>query len=204
VTPRILRVALTGGIATGKSYCLTRFAERGARTIDADVIAHRALAPGTTGLAAVVARFGQDVLQPHGELDRARLGRIVFEDAQARRDLEAITHPAVYGTITDWFASLDQAPPAPPLGIADIPLLYETGHDRDFDRVIVVFCPPGVQLARLMKRNALSEDDAKRRIAAQMPIEEKARRGDFVVETSGAFADTDRQIEDVWTALKSV
>ena len=204
MTSRLLRVALTGGIATGKSYCLTRFAERGAPTIDADVLAHRVLAPGTPGFDAAVTRFGQAILEPHGEIDRAALGRIVFADEDARRDLEAIVHPAVYGAISLWFEGLDRSTlvGGPRVAIADIPLLYETGHDRDFDKVIVAACLPGMQLTRLMKRNRLSEEEAKQRIDAQMPIADKAKRADYVIDTSGEYAETDLQIEAVWKALQ--
>ena len=199
---RLLRVALTGGIATGKSYCLTRFAELGVPTVDADVLAHRAVAPGTAGFEAVVTRFGRDVLHPHGEIDRARLGQIVFADERSRRDLEAIIHPAVYKAIADWLAAIEAAGHSP-LAIADIPLLYETGHDRDFDRVIVAACPPAVQVMRLMARNRLTEEEARLRIASQMPIEEKMRRADYVIDTSGSRADTDVRVSDVWNAMTS-
>lgn len=200
MSPRLLRVALTGGIATGKSYCLTRFAELGVPTVDADVLAHRAVAPGTAGFEAVVTRFGADVLHPHGEIDRARLGQIVFADERARRDLEAITHPIIYEAIRDWFANIEAGGTAR-LAIADIPLLYETGHDRDFDRVVVAACPSAVQLARLMARNRLTEDEARLRLASQMPIEEKMRRADYVIDTSGTKADTDIRVRDVWRSL---
>jgi dephospho-CoA kinase len=200
VSPRLLRVALTGGIATGKSYCLTRFAELGVPTVDADVLAHRAIAPGTTGFEAVVTRFGRDVLHPHGEIDRARLGQIVFADERSRRDLEAIIHPAVYKAIRDWLTDIEAAGHAR-LAIADIPLLYESGHHGDFDRVIVAACPSAVQMTRLMARNRLTEEEARLRLASQMPIEEKMRRADYVIDTSGTKADTDTRVADVWTSL---
>jgi dephospho-CoA kinase len=200
VTLRLLRVALTGGIATGKSYCLTRFAELGVPTVDADVLAHRAVAPGTAGFEAVVTRFGHEVLHPHGEIDRARLGQMVFSDERARRDLEAIVHPVVYQAIADWFANIEAGGHSR-LAIADIPLLYETGHDRDFDRVIVAACPPAVQTSRLMARNRLTEEEARLRIASQMAIEEKMRRADYVIDTSGTRAATDVRVRDVWNAI---
>jgi dephospho-CoA kinase len=206
VTSRPLRFALTGGIATGKSYCLTRFAELGAPTIDSDVLAHRAVAPGSPGFDAVVARFGREVLQPHGEIDRRQLGRVVFGDENARRDLEAIVHPAVYAAIEQWFgqlASRVSGPSSSParLGIADVPLLYETGRTADFDRVIVAACPPALQLTRLMARSALSEAEARQRIAAQLPIEDKMRWADDVIDTSGSPADTDRRVEQLWASV---
>ena len=192
----MLRVALTGGIATGKSHCLDRFARLGARTIDADVLAHEAVVAGRPGFEAVVRRFGPGVVGPDGQLDRAALGRIVFDDARARRDLETIVHPAVYEGVFRWFAAAGDAP----VGIADIPLLFETNRQIDFDAVVVTACTPDRQLQRLSNRG-LSKDDAARRISAQMPLEEKVRRADYVIDTSGTFADTDTQIDQVWTAL---
>jgi dephospho-CoA kinase len=193
----MLRVGLTGGIATGKSYCLDRFARLGAKTIDADVLARDAVAAGSPGLDAVIRRFGREVVGPDGQLDRPALGRIVFDDAEARRDLEAIVHPVVHAGISRWLASLSDGKT---IAIADIPLLFETDRDRDFDAVIVIACTADRQLVRLRERG-LSMDEAHHRIAAQMPLEEKTRRADYVIDTSGAFADTDTQINQVWTTL---
>jgi len=135
----LLRVALTGGIATGKSYVRTRLAEHGIPTLDADVLAREAVAAGSSGLAAVAARFGTGVLLPDGSLDRRALGAVVFADAQARADLEAIIHPRVRDATTTWLDRLAAAGES--LAVVDIPLLYETGRDHDFDRVIVTSCP---------------------------------------------------------------
>jgi dephospho-CoA kinase len=197
-----LRVALTGGIATGKSYCLARFHTLGAPTIDADLVARDVVAPGSPALDAVIARFGRGVLRADGSLDRAALGRIVFADAGARRDLEAIVHPAVYASIRQWFDGLESSPAPPRAAIADIPLLYETGRERDFDRVIVASCRPEQQVDRLVRERGLSRAEAALRLAAQMPVAEKARRADFVVDTSGTFDETDRQIDEVWGRLR--
>src|SRR3954452_20492175 len=145
----MLRVALTGGIATGKSYCLGRFAAHGVPTIDADVLAREAVAPGSAGLRAVADRFGAAVLSPDGGLDRPALGRIVFRDARARAALEAIIHPEVYRRIRAWFATV---PTATRLAIADIPLLFETGQEHEFDEVIVTACEPEEQLRRMIAR----------------------------------------------------
>src|SRR5438046_2164247 len=133
-TRSMLRVALTGGIATGKSYCLARFASFGVPVIDADQLARDAVAPGSRALEEVAARFGPSILLADGSLDRPSLGRIVFTDRAARADLEAIVHPDVYRRIGEWLASL---PPGTRVAIADIPLLFETGHTHDFDRVVV-------------------------------------------------------------------
>lgn len=195
-----LRVALTGGIATGKSFCLAELAALGVPTIDADRLAHDAIAPGTPGHAAVVARFGAAVLGPSGEVDRPALGRLVFGDPRARRDLEAIIHPGVYRAVERWFAELGDA--GEPLGIADIPLLYETGREIDFDAVIVAACPPSMQLERLMARNGLSQEEASLRLAAQMPIGEKTTRADHVIDTSGTYDETRAQVSRVLRELR--
>src|SRR3954464_11026328 len=171
---RIRRIALTGGIATGKSHVRAAFEALGVPTIDADVLARQAVAPGTPGLAAVVRRFGADVLNVTGALDRRALASIVFADAAARRDLEAIIHPAVQRAIDEWFTTIDRG--AHPFALADIPLLYETGRQGAFDAVIVVACEPETQVRRLMARDAVSESQARQRLAAQLPIEDKIRR----------------------------
>jgi dephospho-CoA kinase len=205
VARRFLRVALTGGIATGKSYCLDRFAALGVPVIDADRLARDAVAAGSPGLDRVVSRFGPGVLAADGALDRAALARIVFDDAQARRELEEIVHPFVYERIAAWFAEQARlaadaspgptpGPPSPGFGIADVPLLFESGHAANFDRVIAACCSSSEQIARMRARDGLSEADARLRLAAQWPIEEKCRRADLVIDTSGSFAHTDEQV----------
>jgi dephospho-CoA kinase len=196
-----VQAALTGGIATGKSYCLARFAALGVPTIDADKLARLAVAPGSSGLAAVVARFGAAMLRDDGTLDRAALARIIFADRVARADLEAIVHPDVYRRIREWFAQL---PLATTVAVADIPLLFETGHEFDFDAVIVAACSPDEQLRRLMTRDGLAESDARARLAAQFPIDEKVRRARYVIRTDGDFAETDAEVAAVLTQLRSL
>jgi dephospho-CoA kinase len=193
------RIALTGGIATGKSHVRAQFEGLGIPTIDADLLARRAVAPGTPGLAAVAARFGPGIVDASGTLDRARLATLVFADAHARRDLEQIVHPFVRTAIDEWFASLDAA--LNPFAVADIPLLYETGRDRDFEAVIVAACDPETQLRRLMRRDNLSEGEAARRIAVQMPIGQKVRWADYVVTTDGTFEETNRQVRLIAASL---
>jgi dephospho-CoA kinase len=194
----MLRVALTGGIATGKSYCLARFASQGVPTIDADMLSREAVAPGTPGLASIAERFGTGVLSADGALDRPALGRIVFGDHKARAALEAIVHPEVYRRIREWFANL----PAPTrIAIADIPLVFETGHNHDFDEVIVAACDPDEQVRRIMARDNLTDAEARARIAAQWPIEEKVKRADHVIWTDRGFAETDRQVAEAYDSL---
>jgi dephospho-CoA kinase len=196
----MLRVALTGGIATGKSYCLAQFAKLGAATIDADHLARQAVEANSPGLAEVVERFGAAILRPDGSLDRPALARLVFMDGAARADLEALIHPRVYRAIRDWAANL---PAATRIAMADIPLLFETGHIHDFDTVVVCACSAAEQLRRLMVRDGLAEPDARARLAAQWPIEEKITRAQHVIRTDGSYADTDAQIEATYQALSA-
>jgi dephospho-CoA kinase len=192
----MLRVALTGGIATGKSFVLSRLKDRGISVIDADDIVHEAFGPDTPTTRAIAERFGSEFLKPDGSVHRAPLGVRVFRDPDARRQVEAIVHPLVYESIRTWFDTLDGA-----MGVASIPLLYETGHEKDFDFVVVTVCPPSLQLQRLRERDHMSEDEAQQRIAAQMPAEEKAARGDFVIRTGGTKQATDRQVDELVVAL---
>jgi len=199
MTTRIRRVGLTGGIATGKSHVRAQFEQRGVPTIDADVLAREAVAPGTLGLAAVVRRFGDGVLNATGALDRRRLAEIVFGDATARRDLEAIIHPEVQRATDDWFARLDAS--AHPFAIADIPLLYEAGRETAFDAVIVVACDPETQVRRVMARDAVTETEARQRLAAQMPIQDKVLRAQFVIWTDGTHEQTNEQVQEIYERL---
>lgn len=197
----MVRAALTGGLATGKSYCLARFASLGAATIDADKLARDVVEPGTPGLARVVERFGSSIVGPRGALDRAALASIVFSDRTARADLESIIHPEVYRRISEWFADL---PSGTVVAIADIPLLFETGHQHDFDVTIVCACSPAEQLRRLMARDHLTKDAALARLDAQWPIEEKAARADIVIRTDGGFAEADARVQQVYARLAGV
>jgi dephospho-CoA kinase len=195
------RVGLTGGIATGKSHVRAVFEALGVPTIDADVLAHDAVAPGSPGFDAVKARFGQDVVDSRGALDRRKLGSLVFADEQARKDLEAIIHPGVVTAIERWFSSLDAE--AHPFAIADVPLLYEAGRERDYDLVIVTACELPTQIRRVMARDGITETEARQRIAAQLPIEDKIRRADHVIRTDGLLASTNAQVHDVYRRLTS-
>lgn len=181
-----MRVALTGGIATGKSVVTRALREAGLATIDADRIARDVVAADTPGLAAVVARFGSAVLRADGTLDRSALGALVFGDRRARADLEGLLHPRVRSGIDAFFATL--APGVP--GVAEIPLAYETGWVRTFQIVVVVACRPDTQRARLMARDGFTPEEAERRLLAQWPIGDKVRLADGVVMTDGDLAST--------------
>jgi dephospho-CoA kinase len=194
----MLKVALTGGIATGKSYVLDRFRGLGVPCLDADVLAHGVTTAGTEATAAIAARFGPAILQPDGSIDRKALGAIVFENETARRALEAIVHPAVYRSIAAGLRAFDLL--GAQLAVVDIPLLYETAHEHDFDRVIVTACSIDQQVQRLLARG-MSEQEARRRLSAQLLTEDKAARADYVIRTDGSLEETDRQVERILHGL---
>ncbi len=197
----MLRVALTGGIATGKSYVLQQFRQRGVPCLDADDLAHGVTTAGTEATAAIGERFGPDVLDSSGAVDRHKLAQVVFADAAARRELEAIVHPAIYRSIAAGFRAFELLEHSP-LAIADIPLLYETDHADDFDRVIATTCSREMQIRRLRDRG-LTNVEAEQRLAAQMSAAEKASRADYVIRTDGTFEQTNTQVDRLLKILKS-
>ena len=188
----IRKIALTGGIATGKSYVSNRLRDAGVLIVDADVLAREVVAPGTPGLNAVRQRFGPDSVRRDGTMDRIRVGQIIFKDKRARQDLEAIIHPAVQRAIDKYFAAL---PKRTPFAVADIPLLFEAGLEGQFASVIVVACPRAMQLQRVMERNDLTREDAERRLAAQWSIDRKIDKATFVIRTDGTFDETNAQVD---------
>ena len=193
-------MALTGGIATGKSHVRAAFENLGVPTIDADLLARAAIAPATPGFDAVVRRFGSTVVTPGGAIDRSRLAAIVFADPTARQDLEAIVHPIVRNQIDTWFAGLDRARHA--FAVADIPLLFETGREQVFDAVIVAAADPAVQIQRVIARDGMNEAAARQRLSAQLSIDSKIERADYVIRTDGTTEDTDRQVAATFEALQ--
>ena len=197
----VRRIGLTGGIATGKSYVRTSSRSSASPRSTPTHWHATPLLAGTDGLAAVLTRFGTGVLDANGSLDRRKVAQIVFADANARRDLEAIIHPFVRRQADSWFRGLDPAQHA--FAIADIPLLYETGTGNLYDAVIVTACAPEEQVRRIVARDHVTEAEARQRIAAQMPIEEKIRRGDYVIRTDGTHQETDRQVRGVFEQLSA-
>ncbi len=196
---RIRRIGLTGGIATGKSHVRASFERLGVPTIDSDVLARDAVAPGSPGLADVVRRFGPSILRPDGSLDRDTLAAIVFADPQQRKALEEIVHPYVRKRTDEWFAAL--SPAEHPYAIADIPLLYEVGRDKDLDTVIVVACSAEQQYRRLLDRG-MTDEQARQRLAAQWPLDDKVARADHVIRTDGTFEETEQQIRVLDVGLR--
>jgi len=190
----VLLVGLTGGIGAGKSTVAARLVERGAVLIDADVIAREVVAAGTSGLAAVVDRFGPDVLLPDGSLDRPALARIVFADAEARAALNAITHPLVAEEIASRLAALADFPG---VVVVDVPLLVEAQVDRGYQAVVVVAARPAVQLERLTRDRGMDEAEARARIAAQASLEERLARATHVIWNEGSLEDLRARTDEV-------
>lgn len=199
----MLKVGLTGGIASGKSYVLGLLRDFGCHVLDADATAHQVMEPGEPAHAAIVAHFGAEILDSAGRIDRPRLGAIVFADPAQRAALNAIVHPRVYEAQANWLIEVEAQHPGG-IAIIDAALMIETGSWRRFDRLVVVHCMPEIQLSRLMERNGLSREAAEARIAAQLPVAEKLRYADFTVDTSAGFDDTRRQVEVLYRQLREL
>ena len=197
----MLKVGLTGSIAVGKSFVCEVFRELGAFVLDADQTAREVVAPETDGLKLIVENFGAEVLLPSGELDRARLGAIVFADAAKRQLLNSIVHPLVIEAQNDWLTRREQADPHG-IAVIDAALMIESGGYKRFAKLIVVWCAPAIQLERLVLRNNLTEKEALQRINAQMSQTEKKAHADFLIDTSGSFADTVRRTNEIYEQLK--
>ncbi len=187
-------IGLTGGIASGKSTVAEMLIERGARLVDADAVAREIVQPGEPALEAIASCFGQAVLLDDGALNRKALGEIVFRDAEKLKQLEAITHPAIRKRMWDKIRVYEEERPKR-LIVADIPLLFETKQDEMYEGVLVVYVPFEVQLSRLMKRNGMDEVEAKRRIGLQMDMEEKRRRGNWIIDNGGTLKETEKQVQ---------
>jgi dephospho-CoA kinase len=196
----MLRVGLTGGIASGKSTVASMLRDLEYPVLDADSIARELLEPGQDSYKEVVREFGDSILAKGGAVDRPKLGAIVFGDAQKRARLNQILHPRIQEVVASWFAALDR-PGGSDLAFEDAALILEAGAKKNLDRVVVCWCRPEQQIERLRERG-LSDEEAKARIAAQMPLEEKRRLADETIDCSGSIKETQRQLETVIAKLK--
>ncbi|MGE0128535.1 MAG: dephospho-CoA kinase [Blastocatellales bacterium] len=199
----MLKVGLTGGIATGKSYVLGVLSELGCEVIDADTIAHQVIEPGRPAYLDIVNHFGGEILNEGGAINRAALGAIIFSNKTARETLNAIVHPRIYESQVEWFEQIARRDPAA-IAVVDAALMIETGSYRRFDKLIVVYCDLELQLQRLMERNSFTREQALARISAQMPSEEKLKYADYSINTSNGFEDTRRQAEKIHEELRSL
>jgi dephospho-CoA kinase len=194
----VLRVGLTGGIGAGKSEVSKRLASHGAIVIDADLIAREVVAPGTSGLTAVVEAFGPGVLGPDGALDRAVLGDIVFADKQKLATLNAIVHPLVGARMRE----LEESAGPGSIIVHDVPLIAENDLGSSYDLVIVVDAPPRLQLDRLVRLRGMTGEQSQARMAAQAARDQRLSIADIVVDNSGSLAELDRQVGDLWAELR--
>lgn len=197
------RVGLTGGLASGKSTVAGFFRDLGAFHLDADRIAHALIAPGGKAFDAVVARFGEEIVDAGGAIDRRILGKLVFADPGALAALNAIVHPLVRTEIAQAIRRRESEPDPPAVAIVDAALLVESGIHRDLDALVLVVCRPETQVARAVARGGLSESDARARIAAQAPLDVKRAAADYIIDTDTSVDETRRQTEAVWDALRA-
>lgn len=199
---KFLLVGLTGGIATGKSTVSDILRRLGAEIIDADQLARDVVAPDQPALRGIVAEFGRDVVGPDGRLDRKRLGAIVFADPERRKRLEAITHPAIRARFQ---ARIDELAARGFAGIVfyDAAILIEALGHKDMDRMVVVMTDEATQVARLRGRDGTDDAEGRRRIASQMPLAEKAKLADYVIDNSGDREATTAQVRRVFAALEA-
>ena len=197
---KFLLVGLTGGIATGKSTVSTMLRGLGAEIIDADLIARQVVEPGQPAWREIVEEFGRDVLSPDGTLDRKKLGAIVFADPERRKRLEAITHPAIRARVK---ARVDELAARGFAGLAfyDAAILIEALGHQDMDRIVVVMTDEATQVARLRGRDGTDDAEGRRKIASQMPLAEKAKLADYVIDNSGDREATAEQVRRVFAAL---
>ena len=194
----MLRVGLTGGIGSGKSEVSKRLAAQGAVVMDADAIAREVVAPGTDGLAEVVEAFGKEILRADGELDRPRLGDIVFADPELRGKLNAIVHPRVGARM----AELERGAGPGAIVVHDVPLIAENSLAGGYDLVVVVDVPPRIQVERLVRYRGMTREQAGARMAAQASRERRLAIAGIVIDNSGSLAELDRQVGDLWAELR--
>ncbi len=196
----MLHVGLTGNIASGKTYAGSVFSLLGAHVIDADQVVHDLLAPGTGTYINIIKAFGEQILNANREIDRRKLGRIVFSDPEKRAALNALTHPEVRTEILRRISDLEKSF-SNGIIIVDAALMVETGGYKAYDCLIVVKCDPALQISRLMNRDGFTEAEARSRMSSQMPIEEKVRLADYTINTSGTLKQTQAQVEAIYEEL---
>ena len=199
----MLKVGLTGSIAVGKSFVCDVLREAGVHVLDADQTARDVVAPGTKGLAGIVEAFDYEILRPDGSLDRSKMAKLVFTDEVKRKLLNSIVHPLVIEAQDRWIHEIELQDPSG-IAVIDAALMIESGGYKRFDKLVVVWCRPEIQLARLMDRSGLDESEAQQRIAAQMPQDEKMRYADHLIDTSAGFDDTRRQTLKLVDELRSL
>ena len=197
----MLKIAITGGAGTGKSTVARMFAELGAEVLDADAMAREAVAVGAPAWVELRRLYGAEYFHENGELNRSRLAQVVFADPEARRRLDGLIHPRVEAELQARVAELARR--GVPLVLVEVPLLFETGREAAFDRVIVVAAPEADQIRRLRARDHRGEAEIRGILAAQWPLADKVARGDYVVDNGGELSYTEQQVKNIWGELKN-
>src|SRR5271156_862528 len=196
----MLKVGLTGGIATGKTTVASMLRDRDVPVLNADTLGHELLEPGQAAYDEIVAVFDEDILDADGKVNRAKLGGVIFADAQKRERLNQILHPRILEIVQKWFAALDE-PDGPPFAVVEAALIFEARYNRNLDKNIVCWCRPEQQLERLTLRG-LSVEEANQRVAAQMPLDDKRKLADETIDCSGSIEETQVQVDQVVEKLK--
>ena len=198
----MLKVGLTGGIASGKSTVASLLRDQDCMVLEMDPLGHELLEPGQSAYDEVVREFGDSILGPGDAIDRAKLGAIVFADAAKRARLNQILHPRILDVVLKWFAALDR-PGGPEFAVVEAALIIESGFHKQLDKLIVCWATPAQQMQRLIVRG-LTQEQAQLRIGSQMPAEEKRRLADEVIDCSGSIEETERQVKNVVERLKQL
>jgi dephospho-CoA kinase len=198
----MLKVGLTGGIASGKSTVASMLRDRGCPVLEMDPLGHELLRQGEAAYDEVVREFGREVLGADGSVDRGRLGAAVFADATKRERLNAILHPPILERVRGWFAELER-PGGPEFAVAEAALIFESEYNKELDRTVVCWCPAEQQISRLEERG-FSLEQAQARLAAQMPIDEKRKLADEVIDCSKSLQETERQVGALVEKLKQL
>jgi len=199
----MIHVGLTGGLASGKSFVGRSLADLGCFLIQADELGHQVIEPGGEAYAGVVALFGAEILNAEGKIDRRRLAALVFSDPELLAKLNALVHPPVRARERALAAEFARKHPDG-IAVTEAAILVETGSDKDYDRLIVAVCRPEQQVARAMERDGVSRQEVLNRLSRQMPLEDKVKHADFVIDTSGSKGNTLQQVQTVYESLRGM
>jgi dephospho-CoA kinase len=198
----MLKVGLTGGLASGKTFVAGQLAELGCHVIQADRLGHEVLRRGGEAYDGVIREFGRGILAPDGEIDRKALGKLVFADPARLEALNSLVHPPVFRRQQEFFDQVERQDPRA-IAVVEAAIMIESGSYKRYDRLIVADCPPQMQLRRFMERDGASEEEAKRRLERQLPLEEKCKFADYLIDTSGTKEETTRQVLEVYKQLRA-
>lgn len=198
----MLKVGLTGGLASGKTFVSSLLADHGCHVIHADSLGHEALLPGGESYPGVIQEFGCDILREDGTIDRKILGKLVFSEPERLAVLNSLVHPYVFRRQEEFFSRV-AAEDAAGIAVVEAAIMIEAGSYKRYDRLVVTYCSPEQQIARFIERDGGSEQEARARLARQMPLEEKRKFADYIIDTSGSKQDTARRVAEVYRELQA-